>query len=547
MGIMDSQLLLGDCIEVMKSFQGETIDCIVTDPPYGYSFMGKDWDRAVPSVEVWKECFRILKSGAFAFVMSSPRADVLSQMIHRLHIAGFNTGFSPIFWVYASGFPKATNISKMIDKRGENHPDELRKFKAWYREQIDKSTKTQSQINDECGFTATSYYKTDGKDYWTSAFPTEEKWTKIKEVMELGSEWDNFIHRYEKERGYIEPTGGLHGGSGNTVGMFTGNQLSDMPYSQKAKDYSGSYGGFQPKPAVEVIIVAMKPLSEKTFVDQALKNGKGVTWLDNVRIPFEERGDVASNPLKRKNNGLSHKCTSDENSANYKLKAKATEFQVNSSGRFPANLLVSDDILNDGITRKSGTVDNETIEYHVPKTNSIIGEFKENCPDGQISYGDEGSFSRFFDLDSWFEKTISKLPIEVQRTFPFLIVPKASKSERNENCENLEKGFVTEQNKWCENDYRKSVGNKTSEPKCNRHPTVKPLDLMSYLITLGSRQGDVILDPFVGSGTTCLASKMLSRKYIGIELNQEYFNIAKARVDKFTSLWDLKDKEELWG
>src|SRR5258708_39735357 len=57
--------------------------------------------------------------------------------------------------------------------------------------------------------------------------------------------------------------------------------------SDQAKQLDGSYGGFQPKPAVEVILVAMKPLSEKTFVDQALKNGKGITWLDDCRIPYE--------------------------------------------------------------------------------------------------------------------------------------------------------------------------------------------------------------------------------------------------------------------
>ena len=65
----------------------------------------------------------------------------------------------------------------------------------------------------------------------------------------------------------------------------------------------------------------------------------------------------------------------------------------------------------------------------------------------------------------------------------------------------------------------------------NNHPTVKPLKLMSYLIILGSREGDVVLDPFMGSGTTPLASKQLNRKYIGIELDEDYFKICKARVE----------------
>ena len=71
----------------------------------------------------------------------------------------------------------------------------------------------------------------------------------------------------------------------------------------------------------------------------------------------------------------------------------------------------------------------------------------------------------------------------------------------------------------------------------NHHPTVKPLKLMSYLITLGSREGDVVLDPFMGSGTTPLASKNMGRNYIGIEREEEYFKICCARVgDKPTTL-----------
>jgi site-specific DNA-methyltransferase (adenine-specific) len=141
--------------------------------------------------------------------------------------------------------------------------------------------------------------------------------------------------------------------------------------------------------------MVMKPLSEKTYVDQALANGKGITWLDSCKT----------------------------------------------NQRFPANLLVSDDVLN--------------------------------------------SHSRYFSLEKWFDTT-----------FPFIITPKAAGKER--------------------------IGNK--------HPTLKPIKLMSYLVSLISREGDTILDPFVGSGTTLIAAKMLNRKYIGIELNPEYIQIANRRL-----------------
>ncbi|GAI66047.1 unnamed protein product, partial [marine sediment metagenome] len=64
----------------------------------------------------------------------------------------------------------------------------------------------------------------------------------------------------------------------------------------------------------------------------------------------------------------------------------------------------------------------------------------------------------------------------------------------------------------------------------NYHPTCKPIKLMSYLITLGSRPGDIVLDPFLGSGTTAIAAKMLKRHFVGYEIDPEYCKIAEARL-----------------
>ena len=72
--------------------------------------MNKDWDKAVVGVDTWKECLRVLKAGAFAFIMSSPRQDVLCKMILNLIEAGFETNFTSLYWCYASGFPKAQRL-----------------------------------------------------------------------------------------------------------------------------------------------------------------------------------------------------------------------------------------------------------------------------------------------------------------------------------------------------------------------------------------------------------------------------------------------------
>lgn len=284
------------------------------------------------------------------------------------------------------------------------------------------------------------------------------------------------------------------------------------------KELEGSYAGSQLKPAVEVIIVCMKPLSEKTFTDQALKNGKGVTWLDNARIPFEE------NPT-----GVWG--TSNEN-CKPTFNASVDQHEFRSSphqqGRFPANLLVTDDVLNNGkiTVSKGGIRHNKTPNMG---RNKIYGD--SGVAEG-LGIEDKGSFSRYFDLDLWFEKQIEELPEEIRKTFPFLICPKASKSERNKGCENLE-GEVrfSSENKSGSMLPSKISNLESHKIKGNAHPTVKPLKLMSYLVTLGSRKGDVILDPFLGSGTTALAAEILERNWIGIELYPEYCEIAKARLN----------------
>ena len=117
MNTLNRMLLEGDASEKLKEIKSNTIDLICTDPPYGYSFMNKGWDKAIIPVNTWRECLRVLKPGAFAFVMSAPRQDVLSYMTINLTNAGFKTDFTSIYWAYATGFPKAANTSKLIDKK----------------------------------------------------------------------------------------------------------------------------------------------------------------------------------------------------------------------------------------------------------------------------------------------------------------------------------------------------------------------------------------------------------------------------------------------
>ena len=122
---IEQHLLLGDSKNVLKDIKDNSVDLLATDPPYGIEFMGKSWDKVLPDKEIWGECYRVLKPGSFIAVMSSPRSDVLYRMIKDLEDAGFDMSFSPIYWAYHSGFPKASDTSKMITKGLEKELEKL--------------------------------------------------------------------------------------------------------------------------------------------------------------------------------------------------------------------------------------------------------------------------------------------------------------------------------------------------------------------------------------------------------------------------------------
>ena len=105
--------MLGDCLEQMKTMPDSSVNSIVTDPPYGLSFMGKKWDYDVPSVEIWREALRVLKPGGHLLSFGGTRT------YHRMVVAIEDAGFEirdQIQWIYGSGFPKSLDVSKAMDK-----------------------------------------------------------------------------------------------------------------------------------------------------------------------------------------------------------------------------------------------------------------------------------------------------------------------------------------------------------------------------------------------------------------------------------------------
>ena len=111
------KLMLGDNIESLKKLPDNSIDSIVTDPPYGLSFMNKKWDYEVPSVEFWQEVLRVLKPGGHVLSFGGTRT--YHRMVVNMEDAGFEIR-DQIMWIYGSGFPKSLNIGKSFDKKSGN-------------------------------------------------------------------------------------------------------------------------------------------------------------------------------------------------------------------------------------------------------------------------------------------------------------------------------------------------------------------------------------------------------------------------------------------
>ena len=421
-------LLHGDCLEKLKLLKENSIDSIVTDPPYGLSFMNKKWDYDVPSTEIWIECLRVLKPGGHLLSFGGSRT--YHRMAVRIEDAGFEIR-DQIMWVYGSGFPKSLNVGKAIDKLLGND-----------REVVGIET---------------SQFKIDNYE--------QNIYGKYKPVM--------------NEKGYRtqEIT------KGNSVGEGWGTAL---------------------KPAHEPIVMARKPLSEKTVAENVLRWGTGGLNIDDSRIP-------GIDPANAKRIGRSYKTDESNLGNSYNLSNEKYRDNItvkvggNLDGRWPANIIFDEEagqVLDQqsGISKSPSKVKSGGKTFH-GQDYDMRGEDKEG-------YNDIGGASRFF------------------------YCPKASKKDRDEGLDGFEETIseiaqINSQTKLQPNG--EYVENKVL-PRKNNHPTVKPTALMLYLIKLVTPVGGTVLDCFLGSGSTGKAAVRGGFDFIGIEREEEYIKIAEARI-----------------
>ena len=515
---MNIDLRQGDCLEVLKTIPDNSVDSVVTDPPYHLTsivkrfgkegsapaqfgtdgayaraskgFMGKEWDGGDIAfrTDVWSECLRVLKPGGHLLSFSH------SRTYHRMAVAIEDAGFEirdSIMWIYGSGFPKSHNIGKAVDKIEGNQ-------------------------------------------------------------REIG-----------KSKGTFVSSGGQLNGENTRTERFE---------SKGNSDYEG--WGTALKPAHEPICMARKPLSEKSIAENVLKWGTGGINIDGCRIEIGE-GDRTSAGHRTCNIFETEKISGGNGSPDY---------ETHEGGRFPANIMFDDDT---DVDWKRYFYCPKTSKKE--RNNGLIGKVEIFTPTIKLVYLLENNVwekedlkTKLVDTDKSLQKVIdasiimedNKWNIESFGNYIMEQFQKEHKSitetEINSTTiyqtlnlwiQNHTRTYIAElfgekvkDIKFVENVEQKSttlnitIQNKDGYspsvknveliglwninivPSKSSHPTVKPIKLMEYLITLVTPKGGVVMDCFMGSGSTGIAAKNLGFSFIGIEREQEYFDIAEQRI-----------------
>lgn len=263
--------------------------------------------------------------------------------------------------------------------------------------------------------------------------------------------------------------------------------------SKLGKKYKGWKTGI--KPAFEPIVIARKPLSEKTYALNTIKHGVSGFNIDACRIEPTDIQEYLNNTKRDKVGGIFKK-NNQENQVS---------IRGNEKGRFPANFIHdgSEEVIDLFPYTKSVASKTNKKEYKGKSNTSFL----RGISNEQNQRNDEGSAARFF------------------------YCAKASKKDRDEDLDVLsDKQYTFFQTGGGSSGKASSISKERNTSYKNTHPTVKPTSLMTYLINLVTPEGGIVLDPFMGSGSTGKACMRGGFKFIGMEMERNYFDIAYLRI-----------------
>lgn len=410
-------IMVGDCLELLRRMPDSSVDSIVTDPPYGLSFMGKKWDYDVPATEVWVECLRVLKPGGHLLAFAGTRTQ--HRMAVRIEDAGFEIR-DMIAWVYGSGFPKSRNIGNDVD----------------------------------------------GMDGWGTAL----------------------------------------------------------------------------KPSLEPITFARKPLIG-TVAANVIAYGTGALNIDACRVsPTGERlggGDESGKSAKPE--GWARPWMDDaEHVAAHNAKVTVNVDRASRLGRWPANLI------HDGSPEVIAAFPNAPGQLAAASSSDTQRAGQNVYGNMKRGRGAEASASSENSGVVGFHMRPGARRLDSGSAARFFYCAKTSRKDRNEGLLSSDAPVVAK-----DATMRDCETAEWNTRNGNSHPTVKPTDLMAYLLRLVTPPGGVALDPFMGSGSTGKAAMREGFQFIGCEIDEQYAAIARARIDhEITRQQELQaesDQLDLFG
>lgn len=492
------QILIGDCLDLLRRMPDNSVDSVVTDPPYGLSFMGKKWDCDVPATEVWAECLRVLKPGGHLLAFAGTRTQ--HRMAVRIEDAGFEIR-DMIAWVYGSGFPKSMDVSKAIDKTGAASSAW---FGSWLKRWREERGISQKDLCDRCGFFG-KVNRGGTIANWELGLgsPTVEQFNRICQVLDLP--FDSMQAAEREVIGTRRVAPGV---------AFSSDGPSELNITSPATDAARQWEGWGTalKPALEPVTVARKPLFG-TVAANILAHGTGALNIDACRI---HGADAQATEYTQKRMAPGHVVN---DTGAWKQEAQFTG--TLKAGRWPANLIHdgSPDVVAMFPAEAGASSHVRGTEASAASVGLITGH--RDRVEGAF-HGDSGSAARFF----YCAKTSRKDRNEGLLSSD---APAVAKDATMRDCETAE---------W-------------STRNGNSHPTVKPTELMAYLLRLVTPPGGVTLDPFMGSGSTGKAAMREGFQFIGCEIDEQYAAIARARIDhEITRQQELQaesDQLDLFG
>lgn len=567
-----SRLVLGDCLEVMRAMPDASKDSAVIDPPYGLStppdmvevlthwlagddyqhrgggFMGKEWDSFVPGPAVWREVYRVLKPGAYLAVFGGTRTYDLLGLALRL--AGFEIRDS-LHWMYGSGFPKSLNVGKAIDKAAGAEREVVGpgRFAARKPNGTWTGNVLGAEPQHQLGPTDTAP-ATDAAKQWegwgTALKPGHEPIILARKpigpvsctTLYARTGWDWWYTTSQQQANTpalrlklrkagvrvpppcVEGVLWTHGRKALHAGVTSHTMIEMAPVRQDRQRIEA------PRELGRTGERRFRAWSTDTVAANVLAHGTGALNIEACKVGFASEADkAASRPWGRNTS----KPSADGAGGGVAAANDSTERVTftpsdNSAGRWPPNVLLTHSAACEavGTQRVKGSTGGKTSGTNAlgqdagwnPHQNTETeikrpgnGDGTEtitayacapDCPVAALD-GQTGAASRFYPQLNWHP--------ELDDITPFLYCAKAARKEREAGCEAL----------------------RTEDKRGNNHPTVKPVALMEWLCRLVTPPGGVVLDPFMGSGTTGIAAHRCGFGFVGIEKDEDNMAIAQAR------------------